>query len=149
MIQFQLDIVRTPTGFFKLCEIALTIITLCVGEGTKDFLYGFSHHRSFFCAGVLMISMVITPLFFVTYFLGYSRHVQQTPLEVMYNGVVSCFMVSAGGILLHTFCTHPGMDLPFTDAGKTVASFCLINSIFYGVDLFFAYQAMGHTDLPN
>lgn len=59
---------------------ALTIITLSIGEGTRGFFYSYSEHRNFFCAGVLMISMVVTPLFFFTYFLGYSNHVQQTPL---------------------------------------------------------------------
>lgn len=64
----------------------------------------------------------------------------------MYDSVVACFMVCAGGILLHTFCTKPGTDVPFSDTGKTVGSFCLINSIFYGVDLFFAFNAMSRSD---
>ncbi|XP_045603556.1 uncharacterized protein [Procambarus clarkii] len=138
-LELHTDIIRTPSGFLKIFETALTIVAISVSEGTSDFSFG-NDDRTFFCGGVLVLSVVVTPLLFLTYLKGAAKEIQRTPFEVLVNLVQGAFMLSAGSVIINTSCTHL-KDVPWAaDAGKTAGSFCIINSLLYFLDTFFAFQ---------
>ncbi|XP_069186897.1 uncharacterized protein [Procambarus clarkii] len=77
-LELHTDIIRTPSGFLKIFETALTIVAISVSEGTSDFSFG-NDDRTFFCGGVLVLSVVVTPLLFLTYLKGAAKEIQRTP----------------------------------------------------------------------
>ncbi|KAG7170019.1 uncharacterized protein LOC121864946 [Homarus americanus] len=138
-IELEAAVVKTPSGFLKICEMALTIIALSVSQGTENFSFG-DESRTFFCGGVLLLSIVVTPLLFYTYIRGSAKDIQKTPFELQVNLTQAILMIAAGSVVINTYCTSPGQNLTFADSGKTAGSLCIINGVIYGADTFFAYQ---------
>nr|XP_053627945.1 protein snakeskin-like [Cherax quadricarinatus] len=118
---------------------ALTIVALSICEGTSNFSYG-NKRRTVFCGGVLILSMVVTPLLLLTYIKGTAKEIQKTPFEILVNFIQGVFMVAAGSIIINTYCTYPNQYSSFADSGKTAGSFCIINAALYLADTFFAYK---------
>ncbi|XP_071513445.1 uncharacterized protein [Panulirus ornatus] len=138
-MQFTIDVLKTPSGFLKICEVVLTIVALSICQGIKNFSFG-NESRNFFCGGVLMLSIVVTPLIFYVYMVGGAKDIQKTQFEMLLNFILAVLMIAAGSVIINTYSTNPLNSTSFADAGKTAGSFCIINGVFYGIDVYFAYQ---------
>ncbi|XP_050739372.1 uncharacterized protein LOC127009894 isoform X1 [Eriocheir sinensis] len=147
----QLDILKTPSGFLKLLEIAFTIIIISVIGGVKDFTFIYvGEQRAIFYGGVMVMAMVVTPLLLVTYLLGHATEMHKMPFEMLFNAVLAVFMVSAGVVITDTSfkLNERDQDIDMSvfskaaDAGKTAGSFAVINGVIYGLDTFVAKQIM-------
>ncbi|XP_050739374.1 uncharacterized protein LOC127009894 isoform X3 [Eriocheir sinensis] len=147
----QLDILKTPSGFLKLLEIAFTIIIISVIGGVKDFTFIYvGEQRAIFYGGVMVMAMVVTPLLLVTYLLGHATEMHKMPFEMLINAVLAVFMVSAGGVIIHTAIKLGDIDQDLhvtnfkaaSSGGKAAGSLAIINGVIYGMDTFFAKQSM-------
>ncbi|XP_068219700.1 uncharacterized protein [Palaemon carinicauda] len=133
------DIIKTPTGFLKACEIAITIIILSVGQGVVGGLYG-SPERIFFIGGACVLSIVTSTLFLISYIIG-DIQIQKTRFETMMNVCLAVMMITAGSLVINTYTADDFYKiLTIRDAALSAGSFGIINSIFYAVDAYFAYQ---------
>ncbi|XP_037793518.1 uncharacterized protein LOC119588987 [Penaeus monodon] len=132
------QVLLTPSGFLKLCETAMTILALSISQGIPGLGFG-SESLDFFGGGTLIASLVVSLLLLATLLLG-GQQMQKVLFETKVNFTLAALMVVLGGITIHTYSVQPGRSSPVADSGKAVGSMCLINSVFYGLDTFFAYQ---------
>nr|XP_027222188.1 uncharacterized protein LOC113814332 [Penaeus vannamei] len=134
------QVLLTPSGFLKVCETAMTILALSISQGIPGLGFG-SESLDFFGGGTLVLSLVVSPLLLLTLSLG-AQHYRRRSLghETEVNFILAILMVVLGGLTIHTFSVQPGRSSPVADSGKAVGSMCLVNSVFYGLDTFFAYQ---------
>ncbi|XP_042875416.1 uncharacterized protein LOC122255443 isoform X2 [Penaeus japonicus] len=132
------QVLLTPSGFLKVCETAMTILALSISLGVSGL--GFTGDSlNFFCGGTLVASLVVSPLLLTTLLFD-SQLTQKMLFEIKVNFTLASLMVVLGGLIIHNYSVQPGRSSPAADAGKAVGSMCLINSLFYGLDTFFAYQ---------
>lgn len=132
------EVIKTPTGALKLCELVLTILILSIGQGAVG-NYG-SQGRNFFIGGVVVLSIVATPLILLTYLMG-NNQIQKTAFEFLLNTIVAIMMLTAGSLIINTYTAWDFFKfLGARDAALTAGSFGIINSVIYGLDAFFAYQ---------
>ncbi|XP_069998244.1 protein snakeskin [Penaeus vannamei] len=132
------QVLLTPSGFLKVCETAMTILALSISQGIPGLGFG-SESLDFFGGGTLVLSLVVSPLLLLTLLLG-GQQIQKALFEMEVNFILAILMVVLGGLTIHTFSVQPGRSSPVADSGKAVGSMCLVNSVFYGLDTFFAYQ---------
>lgn len=132
------QVLLTPSGFLKVCETAMTILALSISQGIPGLGFG-SESLDFFGGGTLVLSLVVSPLLLLTLLLG-GQQIQKALFETEVNFILAILMVVLGGLTIHTFSVQPGRSSPVADSGKAVGSMCLVNSVFYGLDTFFAYQ---------
>ncbi|XP_042875415.1 uncharacterized protein LOC122255443 isoform X1 [Penaeus japonicus] len=117
---------------------AMTILALSISLGVSGL--GFTGDSlNFFCGGTLVASLVVSPLLLTTLLFD-SQLTQKMLFEIKVNFTLASLMVVLGGLIIHNYSVQPGRSSPAADAGKAVGSMCLINSLFYGLDTFFAYQ---------
>ncbi|XP_050739378.1 uncharacterized protein LOC127009895 [Eriocheir sinensis] len=50
----------------------------------------------------MVTAMVVTPLLLVMFLLGHATELHKMPFEMLINAVLAVFMVSAGGVIIHT-----------------------------------------------
>ncbi|KAG0719292.1 hypothetical protein GWK47_007312 [Chionoecetes opilio] len=135
----QLAVLKTPSAILKMLEIGLTIIIISVSQGVNFFSFG-SGPRTFFCGGVLVLALVVSCLLLATYLMGSAKDLQKTPFELMMNAVLAVLMMSAGAVTINTgieFQHAPFKNNP-ADAINAAGSLAIINSVFYGIDTYFA-----------
>lgn len=132
------QVLLTPSGFLKVCETAMTILALSISQGIPGLGFG-SESLDFFGGGTLVLSLVVSPLLLLTLLSG-GQQIQKALFEMEVNFILAILMVVLGGLTIHTFSVQPGRSSPVADSGKAVGSMCLVNSVFYGLDTFFAYQ---------
>ncbi|XP_066980503.1 uncharacterized protein [Macrobrachium rosenbergii] len=133
------DIIKTPSGFLKMCEIVITVIILSVGQGVVGSQYG-TAERIFVVGGACVLSIVTSPLLLISYIIG-DTQIQKTRFEFMVNIVLALLMITAGSLIINTNTAYDLYKLlNVTDAALAAGSFGIINSIFYALDAYFAYQ---------
>ncbi|KAG0719293.1 hypothetical protein GWK47_007315 [Chionoecetes opilio] len=141
-MQLDGDVLKTPSAILKLLEIGLTIIIISVSQGVELFIFGKDFpSTTFFCGGVLVTGAVVSCLLLATYLTGSAREIQKTPFEVMVNAVLAVLMVSAGTVTIYNAFKY-ALSSEAADAAKTAGTFAIINSVFYGLDTYFASQNM-------
>ncbi|XP_063613874.1 uncharacterized protein LOC134787102 isoform X2 [Penaeus indicus] len=116
----------------------MTILALSISQGIPGLGFG-SESLDFFGGGTLVLSLVVSSLLLATLLLG-GQQIQKVLFETKVNFILAALMVVLGGLTIHTYSVQPGRSSPVADSGKAVGSMCLINSLFYGLDTFFAYQ---------
>ncbi|XP_064095048.1 uncharacterized protein LOC135207303 [Macrobrachium nipponense] len=132
------DIIKTPTGFLKTCEIVITIIILSVGQGVVKSIYG-SAERIFVVGGACVLSIVTSTLLLISYIIG-DTQIQKTRFEFLVNVCLALLMITAGSLIINSYTVYDVYISDVTDAALAVGSFGIINSIFYALDAYFAYQ---------
>ncbi|XP_047485612.1 uncharacterized protein LOC125036802 [Penaeus chinensis] len=132
------QVLLTPSGFLKVCETGMTTLALSISQGIPGLGFG-SESLDFFGGGTLVLSLVVSPLLLMTLLLG-GQQMQKVLFETKVNFILATLMVVLGGLTIHTYSVQPGRSSPVADSGKAVGSMCLINSLFYSLDTFFAYQ---------
>ncbi|XP_071549433.1 protein snakeskin-like [Panulirus ornatus] len=133
-----LDYIKTPSGVLKLLEILSVIVAFGLFRGSEAIFKSPTSDADYFGCGVLVTALIITPLLLICYLMG-RIEIQKTIFEMVFNLLVSVFLLAVGCVGIDTWNVDVIYD-KHNIKGKSLAmaSFCIIAFLFYLADTVFA-----------
>ncbi|KAK7066193.1 hypothetical protein SK128_015494 [Halocaridina rubra] len=131
------EYIKTPSGILKLVEIVFVLIAMVIFRGGSIFnSFGDTVAANLFAIGVMVTSLIITPLLLVCYIMGRTE-IQKTILEMALNFLLFVFLLSAGAVCVDAWqgvITYDKLLRKAKRQSLTMGTFTLFASLGYLAD---------------
>lgn len=126
-------LLKKLSGILKIVELVCVIISIGIYKGADSTFDLQNPEPNTLATGILVTSLIITPVLVICYLVRQTEHIQQTFLEILVSFVLFAGLLTIGSIGINTWKDKYSRGQE-RDEALAMSSFCILGCFAYFAD---------------